>query len=66
MGKKPRGLNAAKKLKKRRTQFIFAKKDSKRMKTKIYKKRKQIRGFPHKKKTTILLCGIGCCLHWSN
>lgn len=46
MGNKPRGLNAGKKLKKRRKQFIFAKKDSRRMKTKAYKKTDPFAGAP--------------------
>ena len=46
MGKKPKGLNAAKKLKKRRKQFQFAKKDIKKMKTKEYKKTDPLEGSP--------------------
>lgn len=46
MGSKPRGLNAAKKLVKRREQFLYAKKDIRRMKTKAYKKTDPFEGAP--------------------
>jgi len=46
MGKKPRGLNAAKKLKQRRKKFLFAKKDVRKMKTKAYKKIDPLEGAP--------------------
>ena len=46
MGNKPRGLNAAKKLKQRRKQFLFAKKDMYRYKTKSYLKTDPLEGSP--------------------
>jgi small subunit ribosomal protein S12 len=46
MGNKPRGLNAAKKLKQRRKKFLFAKKDLFRYKTKSYIKADPLEGSP--------------------
>ena len=46
MGKKPRGLYAAKKLKERSKKFKFAKKDSYSMYTKTYKKYDPLEGSP--------------------
>jgi len=46
MGHKPRGLNAGKKLRQRREQFLYAKKDVKSMKTKAYKKYDPFEGAP--------------------
>ena len=46
MGKKPKGLNAAKKLKERRKKFVFAKKDLRKMKTNRYKKIDPLEGAP--------------------
>lgn len=46
MGNKPRGLNAGKKLRFRRTNFVFAKKDVKKMKTKDYKRTDPLEGAP--------------------
>lgn len=46
MGKKPRGLNAAKKLKERRKKFKFAKKDLAKMRTGRYKKIDPLEGSP--------------------
>lgn len=46
MGNKPRGLNAGKKLRSRRKNFIFAKKDLKKMKTKDYKNTDPLEGSP--------------------
>jgi len=49
MADKPRGLRAGKKLKKRRKQFKFAKKDIAKMKTKEYKKTDPLQGAPQGK-----------------
>ena len=49
MANKPRGLRAGKKLKKRRKQFKFAKKDIAKMKTKEYKKTDPLEGAPQGK-----------------
>ena len=46
MANKPRGLRAGKKLKKRRKQFKFAKKDLLKMKTKQYRKTDPFEGSP--------------------
>ncbi len=46
MSKKPRGLYAARKLKERRKQFRFAKKDSRTMYFKLYKKTDPFEGAP--------------------
>jgi small subunit ribosomal protein S12 len=46
MSNKPRGLNAGKKLRQRRKQFVFAKKDSKKMYTRDYKRTDPIEGSP--------------------
>ncbi|MCD6547016.1 MAG: 30S ribosomal protein S12 [Nanoarchaeota archaeon] len=46
MAKKPRGLNAGKKLRQRRKKFRFAKKDLAKMKTKAYKKTDPLEGAP--------------------
>lgn len=46
MAKKPRGLNAGKKLRLRRKKFRFAKKDLAKMKTKRYKKTDPLEGAP--------------------
>jgi small subunit ribosomal protein S12 len=46
MANKPRGLNAGKKLRKRRDQFVFSKKDLGSMRTKRYKKTDPFEGAP--------------------
>jgi len=46
MGKKPRGLNAARKLKERRKKFKFAKKDLAKMRTGKYKEIDPLEGAP--------------------
>ena len=46
MANKPKGLNAGKKLRNRREDFVFAKKDLKRMWTKEYKKTDPLEGAP--------------------
>jgi small subunit ribosomal protein S12 len=53
MGNKPRGLNAAKKLRQRRDKFLFCKKDVYRYKTKSYLKTDPLEGSP---------CGRGLVL----